>query len=56
MLPFYCNKVKEWIQNLGLGEHTSVVQDDDEADDESVPIPHEESVSSRNRSFHALYP
>ncbi|XP_042519639.1 phospholipase D zeta 1-like isoform X2 [Macadamia integrifolia] len=31
-------QVKEWLQNLGIGDHTGVVQDDDEADenDESV--------------------
>lgn len=43
-------QVKEWLQNLGIGEHTAVVQDDDEADDESVPLAHEESISSRNRN------
>lgn len=42
-------QIKEWLQNLGLGEHTAVVQDDEEAD-ESVPVPHEESTSSRNRN------
>ncbi|XP_073104639.1 phospholipase D zeta 1 isoform X2 [Elaeis guineensis] len=43
-------QVKEWLQNLGIGEHTPVVQDDDEADDEHVPIHHEESYVSKNRN------
>ncbi|KAG1371287.1 Phospholipase D zeta 2 [Cocos nucifera] len=43
-------QVKEWLQNLGIGEHTPVVQDDDEADDEHVPIHHEEGYASKNRN------
>lgn len=43
-------QVKEWLQNLGLGEHTTVVHDDDEADEETVPLQHEENVSARNRN------
>lgn len=43
-------QVKEWLQNLGIGEHTPVVQDDDEADDEHVPMHHEESYASKNRN------
>ncbi|KAJ4956562.1 hypothetical protein NE237_013345 [Protea cynaroides] len=39
-------QVKEWLQNLGIGEHTGVVQDDDEADDEAVPLHHDESVKN----------
>lgn len=42
-------KVKECLQNLGIGEHTPIVQDDDEADDEHVPIHHEESYAYKNR-------
>ncbi|XP_058077635.1 phospholipase D zeta 1-like isoform X4 [Magnolia sinica] len=43
-------QVKEWLQNLGIGEHTTAVQDDDEADYDNVPSHHEESYSSRNRN------
>ncbi|KAG0496621.1 hypothetical protein HPP92_001312 [Vanilla planifolia] len=43
-------QVKEWVQNLGLGETTAVVQDDDEGDDDFVHLQHEENVSARNRS------
>ncbi|XP_043711223.1 phospholipase D zeta 1-like [Telopea speciosissima] len=39
-------QVKEWLQNLGIGDHTGVVQDDDEADDENVPLHHEDSVKN----------
>lgn len=42
-------KVKEWLQNLGIGDHTTVVQDDDDADDDPVPLHHEESISAKNR-------
>lgn len=42
-------QVKEWLQNLGIGEHATTVQDDDEADDEHVPLHHEESYSAKNR-------
>ncbi|KAK1291392.1 Phospholipase D p1 [Acorus calamus] len=42
-------QVKEWIQNLGLGDHQAVVQDDDEADDDAVTLHHEESYSTRYR-------
>jgi phospholipase D1/2 len=35
-------KVKEWLQNLGIGEHIPVVRDEDEADDmNNVPSPSE---------------
>ncbi|XP_077218089.1 phospholipase D P1 [Tasmannia lanceolata] len=43
-------QVKEWLQNLGIGEHTAVAQDDDEADDETVPLHREESFSAKNRN------
>lgn len=42
-------KVKEWLQNLGLGEHAPIVQDDDEVDDEPVPLLQEEHLSAKNR-------
>nr|XP_018678171.1 PREDICTED: phospholipase D zeta 1-like isoform X1 [Musa acuminata subsp. malaccensis] len=43
-------QVKEWLQNLGLGEHAPIVQDDDEADDEPVPLLQEEHLSAKNRN------
>ncbi|CAL5415451.1 unnamed protein product [Camellia sinensis] len=43
-------QVKEWLQNLGIGDHTgdhaAVVQDDD--DDETVPLHHDESARNRD--------
>ncbi|XP_008795779.1 phospholipase D zeta 1-like [Phoenix dactylifera] len=42
-------QVKEWLQSLGIGEHTQVVQDDEEADDEHVTLHQEESYASRKR-------
>lgn len=43
-------QVKEWVQNLGLGETSAVVQDDDEADDDAVHLQHEENISAKNRN------
>ena len=41
-------KVKEWLQNLGIGDATPVVQDDDEADDEAISLHHpDDSVKHR---------
>lgn len=37
-------KVKEWLQNLGLGEHTPVVQDD-----KPVTLAQEENLSAKSR-------
>ncbi|KAG6504979.1 hypothetical protein ZIOFF_037327 [Zingiber officinale] len=42
-------QVKEWLQNLGIGDHTTVMQVDDEADDEPVPLLQEETLSARKR-------
>ncbi|KAG4954211.1 hypothetical protein JHK87_039805 [Glycine soja] len=39
-------KVKEWLQNLGIGEHTAMVQDDDEGDDEYVSLHTEQTHES----------
>jgi len=41
-------KVKEWLQNLGIGEHMPVVHDEDEADDVNVP-PQSDDNSIKNR-------
>ena len=39
-------KVKEWLQSLGIGDHTNVVQVDDDPDDET-PTHHDESARNR---------
>uniref|UniRef100_A0A2N9IVF7 Phospholipase n=1 Tax=Fagus sylvatica TaxID=28930 RepID=A0A2N9IVF7_FAGSY len=39
-------QVREWLQSLGIMDHTAVVQDDDEPDDGAVP--YEGSVRNRN--------
>uniref|UniRef100_A0A452YXZ7 Uncharacterized protein n=1 Tax=Aegilops tauschii subsp. strangulata TaxID=200361 RepID=A0A452YXZ7_AEGTS len=41
-------QVKEWLQNLGIGDHMPVVHDEDEVDDVNVPSQPDES-SIRNR-------
>ncbi|KAF3322746.1 phospholipase D p1-like protein [Carex littledalei] len=43
-------QVKEWIQNLGLGDHIPFVHDEDEADDEPIHMQHDESSSVKNRN------
>ncbi|KAL5996232.1 hypothetical protein ACLOJK_026306 [Asimina triloba] len=43
--------VKEWLQNLGIGEHITAAHDDDDGDDDNVPPHQEESVSSRYRDI-----
>lgn len=40
-------KVKEWLQNLGIGDHAPVGQDDDEPDDDVVPLHNDESAKNR---------
>ncbi|KAJ1385581.1 Pleckstrin-like proteiny domain [Sesbania bispinosa] len=40
-------QVKEWLQSLGIGDQTVMVQDDEEPDDGAVPIHHEDSVKNR---------
>ncbi|KAL3641911.1 Phospholipase D zeta 1 [Castilleja foliolosa] len=41
-------QVKDWLQNLGLGDHAPVM-DDEEPDDESVPLRNDETA--RNSDF-----
>jgi len=45
-------KVKEWLQNLGIGDHTPMVNDDDDADDETIPLHHDESAKNRSQLTH----
>ncbi|XP_017975443.1 PREDICTED: phospholipase D zeta 1 [Theobroma cacao] len=49
-------QVKEWLQNLGIGDHTPVVQDDDEPDDDAVPLHHDESARNRDVPSSAALP
>ncbi|XP_022741381.1 phospholipase D zeta 1 isoform X2 [Durio zibethinus] len=49
-------QVKEWLQNLGIGDHTPVVQDDDEPDDDAVPLHHDESAKNRDVPSSAALP
>ncbi|KMZ62684.1 Phospholipase D zeta [Zostera marina] len=44
-------QVKEWLQNLGIGEHTAVVQDEDEADDDVGPLSTEDHHSVKKRDI-----
>jgi len=40
-------KVKDWLQNLGIGDHAPVLQEDDEAEDVTVPLHVDESAKNR---------
>ncbi|KAI4349929.1 hypothetical protein L6164_010470 [Bauhinia variegata] len=40
-------QVKEWLQSLGIVDQIAMVQDDEEPDDGTVPLNHEDSVKSR---------
>ncbi|KAI3448533.1 hypothetical protein Pfo_005198 [Paulownia fortunei] len=40
-------QVREWLQNVGLGDHATVVHDEDEPDDGAVPLYNEDSVKNR---------
>lgn len=42
-------KVKEWLQNLGIGDHLPVMQEDDDGDEVSVPVPVHSDESAKNR-------
>ncbi|KAK4433895.1 Phospholipase D zeta 1 [Sesamum alatum] len=41
-------QVKEWLQNLGIGDHATVMQDDEEPDDDAVPSRQDESARNRD--------
>ncbi|KAJ8766839.1 hypothetical protein K2173_009098 [Erythroxylum novogranatense] len=41
-------QVKEWLQNLGIGDHAPVMQDDDDPDEDTIPLHHDESVRNRD--------
>lgn len=47
LIDYVIFKVREWLQNLGLGDQTAVVQDDDEPDDETAPLHPDEITRSR---------
>ncbi|KAJ7980310.1 Phospholipase [Quillaja saponaria] len=50
-------QVKEWLQNLGIVDHPAMVhQDDDEADDETIPVNHDESSKNRDVPSSATLP
>ncbi|KAL2464198.1 Phospholipase D p1 [Forsythia ovata] len=49
-------QVREWLQNLGIGEHATVVQDEDEQDDEALPSRNDESARNRDVPSSAALP
>ncbi|XP_039071847.1 phospholipase D zeta 1-like [Hibiscus syriacus] len=51
-------QVKEWLQNLGVGDqvHTPVLHEDDEPDEDSNSLHHDESVRNRDVPSSAALP
>lgn len=49
-------QVREWLQNIGIGDHAAVVHDDDEHDDEAVPLNHDEIAKNRDVPSSAALP
>ncbi|KAK4755658.1 hypothetical protein SAY87_009415 [Trapa incisa] len=47
-------QVKEWLQNLGIGDHAPMVQDED--DDETILLHHDESAKNRDVPSRAALP
>ncbi|PKA48394.1 Phospholipase D p1 [Apostasia shenzhenica] len=43
-------QVKDWLHNLGVGETTAYAYVDDDAEEDSVHLQHDESISARNRN------
>lgn len=44
---FFPQKVKEWLQHIGLGDHAAVVHDEDDPDDGAMLMYNEHNVKSR---------
>ncbi|WCJ23428.1 phospholipase D P1 [Euphorbia peplus] len=49
-------QVKEWLQNLGIGDHAQVVHDEDDPDDDTIPLHNEETAKNRNVPSSAALP
>ncbi|CAK9166850.1 unnamed protein product [Ilex paraguariensis] len=49
-------QAKEWLQNIGIGDQTAVVRDDDEPDDGAVLLYSEESAKNRYVPSRAALP
>ncbi|XP_075516294.1 phospholipase D zeta 1-like isoform X1 [Primulina tabacum] len=49
-------QVREWLQNLGIGDHATVMQDDEEQDDEAIPSRLDESARNRDVPSSAAIP
>ncbi|KAL3812959.1 hypothetical protein ACJIZ3_014227 [Penstemon smallii] len=49
-------QVIEWLQNLGIGDHATVMQVDEEQDDEAVPSRFDDSARNRDVPSRAALP
>ena len=43
----FLKKVKELLHNIGVGDHATVLHDEDDPDNGSLPIYHDESLRNR---------
>ncbi|XP_057962752.1 phospholipase D zeta 1-like isoform X2 [Malania oleifera] len=49
-------QVKEWLQNLGIGDQMAFVEDDDEPDDGAVPLHYKDTSKYRSVPSSAAFP
>ncbi|GAB2295300.1 hypothetical protein Dimus_029473 [Dionaea muscipula] len=49
-------QVKEWLQNIGIGDHAAVLPEDDEGEDETVPLQPDEIAKNRDVPSSAVLP
>lgn len=49
-------QVRKWLQNLGIGDHATVMQDDEEQDDEAIPSRVDDSARNRDVPSSAAIP
>ncbi|GAB4843659.1 Phospholipase D zeta 1 [Ancistrocladus abbreviatus] len=49
-------QVKEWLQNIGIGDNAAVLPEEDEAEDETVPLHPDEGAKNRDVPSSAALP
>ncbi|XP_044479932.1 phospholipase D zeta 1-like isoform X2 [Mangifera indica] len=49
-------QVKEWLQNLGIGDHMAEMQDDDDGDDDAIHVHSDETAKNRDVPSSAALP
>ncbi|GJT35006.1 phospholipase D zeta 1-like protein [Tanacetum coccineum] len=49
-------RVKDWLHQIGIGDRTTAVHDNDEPDDGAIPVNNEDSVRKRSIRTRAALP